>query len=96
MTREEVGNWVRDLIEAEKLHAFYTSTIWLKLRAEVLEEDKHECQHCRARGFYKRANHVHHVNYIKKHPELAEFTYYRAFNNRAFNNRAFSRLWRRQ
>jgi 5-methylcytosine-specific restriction endonuclease McrA len=37
----------------------------------VLEEFKNECQHCKARGYYKRANTVHHVQYVRKHPRLA-------------------------
>ena len=63
--------WIRDLIAANRLHDFYTSSIWLKLRAEVLESDRHECQRCKKRGFYKRADTVHHEQYVKKYPELA-------------------------
>lgn len=76
MTQEELGNWINELIEKDNLHVFYTSTVWLKVRAEVLKEDKNECQHCKARGFYTKANHVHHVNYVKKRPELALSKWY--------------------
>jgi len=68
---EEVGRWVRSLIDSNNLHMFYTCSEWLHLRDEVLEEYKHECQHCKARGYYKKANTVHHVQYVRKHPELA-------------------------
>ncbi len=70
--------WVRVNIEQIKkciaddnLHAFYTCGAWIRLRAEVLNDDKTECQMCKAKGRYKKANHVHHVNYVRKHPELA-------------------------
>jgi 5-methylcytosine-specific restriction endonuclease McrA len=66
-----VGQWIRKLLEANNIHTFYTSSEWLKLRADVLDEYKHECQHCKAKGFYTKANTVHHVQYVKKHPELA-------------------------
>ena len=67
---------IKTLIKEDNLHAFYISTAWLKLRAEVLAEDKYECQMCKARGYYTRANHVHHVNYVKIHPELALSKHY--------------------
>jgi 5-methylcytosine-specific restriction endonuclease McrA len=66
-----VCQWINSLIDTNNLHAFYTSSEWLRLRAEVLDEYKHECQHCKAKGFYTKANTVHHVQYVKKHPELA-------------------------
>ena len=52
-------------------HAFYVSKEWLALRKEILKLDKYECQMCKQKGYYKRANHVHHVNTVKDHPELA-------------------------
>lgn len=67
----EVGNWIKSLISDDNLHEFYTSTVWLHLRAEVLEEDRHECQDCKTRGFYTRATTVHHDRYVKKYPHLA-------------------------
>ena len=71
INQNEVGRWVQSLIEAENLHAFYISGEWLRLRADVLDEYKHECQHCKNRGYYTEANTVHHVQYVKKHPSLA-------------------------
>lgn len=73
---EEVGRWVRSLIDSNNLHAFYTSSEWLHTRDEVLEEDKHECQDCKVRGFYTKATTVHHVQYLRKHPELALSKFY--------------------
>lgn len=42
----------------------------------MLDDDKHECQMCKAKGKYKKATHVHHVNYVKIHPELALSKFY--------------------
>ncbi len=50
---------------------FYRLWVWKKLRREVLESDKNECQWCKAKGYYAVADTVHHVQYLDKHPELA-------------------------
>jgi 5-methylcytosine-specific restriction enzyme A len=76
MNQDELERWISTLIAASNLHEFYTSGLWLKLREEVLSEFKYECQHCKARGFYKRADTVHHVQYVKKHPGLALSKFY--------------------
>lgn len=65
------GQWIQQLINTNNLHEFYTSSQWLRLRAEVLQEYKYECQHCKARGFYTKADTVHHDRYVKKYPWLA-------------------------
>ena len=69
--QHEVGLWVQGLIDANNIHAFYVSGYWISLRADVLVEYKHECQHCKDRGYYTKANTVHHVQYVRKHPGLA-------------------------
>lgn len=71
VTQEQVKRWITKLIENNNLHEFYTSQTWLNTRGEVLKEHKYECQDCRSRGYYTKANHVHHVRYVKNHPELA-------------------------
>ena len=68
---DAVGKWIQRLINEGRLHEFYTSSWWLNLREEVLIEFKYECQDCKARGYYRKATHVHHVQYVKKHPRLA-------------------------
>lgn len=70
-SQEEVGRWVQGFIEENRLDKFYTSGYWQNLRNEVLEEHKKECQVCKKKGFYAEANHVHHVQYVRKHPRLA-------------------------
>lgn len=37
----------------------------------MLEESKNECQVCKNRGYYTKANHVHHVQYVRRHPRYA-------------------------
>ena len=69
--QEEVGKWVQQLINNNKLEMFYSSPVWRKLRKEVLVEYKHECQDCKAKGFYTKANTVHHQQYVRKHPRYA-------------------------
>lgn len=71
-----MGIDVKACIESGDLHRFYTCSQWLRLREEVLAEDKHECQYCKAKGKYTRATLVHHVNHVRKHPELALSRYY--------------------
>jgi hypothetical protein len=67
---------LKQLIASGNVHDFYVSPEWRHLRAEVLDEQKNECQEHRKRGSYARANHVHHVNYLRNHPELALSKWY--------------------
>ncbi len=53
------------------VHKFYKWKRWEKVRAEVLEMDRCECQKCRGRHRYRRADTVHHVNHLKVRPDLA-------------------------
>ena len=55
----------------------YESKEWRRLRKVVLADDKGECQHCKAKGYYTKANHVHHINYVRMHPELALDMFYK-------------------
>lgn len=50
---------------------FYHTYAWVKLRAEILRQDKFECQPCRERGRYSRGTVVHHINHVKARPEWA-------------------------
>lgn len=73
---QDAEAFVRWCVRTGNMHRFYTWSRWLRLRDEVLADDKHECQYCKARGQYKRAALVHHVNHVRKHPELALSRYY--------------------
>ena len=69
MTKEDIA-FVKECIRTD-IHLFYNWGKWKALRKKVLDIDKHECTLCRKRGKYTPAATVHHVNYVKKHPELA-------------------------
>ena len=69
MNKEQIEYVKRCLLE--DTHMFYVWTPWKHKRKEVLDMDKHECQLCKQRGIYTKANTVHHVNYLRKYPELA-------------------------
>lgn len=63
--------WITPMIRRGNLLPFYTSTPWERLRAEVLEEQHHECQICKERGAYTEADTVHHIRPVKQRPDLA-------------------------
>lgn len=71
MNEEQCGKWISKLIAEDKLHSFYVSPAWRRLRKEVLAEHKGECQDCKAEGFYTKASHVHHNQFVRRHPRLA-------------------------
>jgi 5-methylcytosine-specific restriction protein A len=50
---------------------FYKSAAWLHKRAEILERDNYECQRCKRKGKYHKAECVHHKKHLNKFPELA-------------------------
>lgn len=70
MTQEQIA-YVQKCIDDNYLIRFYTWSLWLSLRAEILKADKYECQVCKRKGKYTKATHVHHVKHVRKHPELA-------------------------
>lgn len=71
MTDYEIA-YVQQCILDDDVHRFYTWTPWIHLRDYVLKDlDKGECQLCKQRGRHRRATHVHHVNHLRDHPELA-------------------------
>lgn len=63
--------FVKECIRRGNLHSFYNSQQWKQTRRKVLQMDKYECQICKSHGRYTKATTVHHINYVKKHPELA-------------------------
>lgn len=52
-------------------HYFYTNSRWLKKRQEALDRDNDECQSCKKKGGYSKANTVHHVKHLRDYPTLA-------------------------
>ncbi|MDD3185977.1 MAG: HNH endonuclease [Anaerostipes sp.] len=71
MTKQETREWILRLLRENKLYQFYKNKVWLSLREEVLKENHYECDMCKKEGKITRAVTVHHVQYVKKHPELA-------------------------
>lgn len=71
-----LATYIRQLIAVDKVGLFYLTDDWLELRAEVLEEFHNECTECLKKGNYTRADCVHHVNEVKKRPDLALSKHY--------------------
>lgn len=67
---------IRKLIEENTLYKFYKSKAWKKLREEILKKNHYECEWCRKKGKIVKAETVHHIQYVKKHPDLALSEYY--------------------
>lgn len=75
---EALLNWLREKIDAGEEADFYRTYLWKQKSAEVRRLDRNECQICKARGRYRRAELVHHVNHLKDRPDLALDIYYTA------------------
>lgn len=71
-----LAKYIRQLIRDNKIEYFYYSEDWKELRAAVLEDFHYECQECIKKGTYTRADCVHHVNEVRKRPDLALSRYY--------------------
>jgi len=71
MTNTELGQWIKALISHHNIKAFYNSALWEHLRHEVLDEQHHECQLCKAKGLAEPASTVHHIRYVRQYPQLA-------------------------
>lgn len=63
--------WIRELLADGTEWKFYKTDEWLELRADIMEEQHNECEMCRERGEYARAETVHHVNELRDRPYLA-------------------------
>ena len=63
--------WIRQLIREDKIYLFYKTDDWLELRDDVMRDAHYECQQCLKNGIYKRAEMVHHINEVRKRPDLA-------------------------
>lgn len=60
-----------ELIKLGKEKTFYKSGVWLSKRSEILKRDNNECQRCKIKGKYSKAETVHHIKHLKDYPELA-------------------------
>lgn len=62
---------IKTLIKSGDVSRFYNDRAWRKLSHSVMSEQHNECQECRKKGRYSRAIVVHHVNHLRKRPDLA-------------------------
>lgn len=85
MNKLELKKWIRELLAQGKIDDFYKSKYWRELRKEVLKEQKEECQECLKLGKRTKANTVHHVQFVDKHPELALSKFY-AYKGKQYRN----------
>lgn len=71
MRNEYLVTWITNLIKNNNIHEFYSSTQWRSLSADVLKEQKYECQICKGKKLYTKAVLVHHVKHVRQYPWLA-------------------------
>jgi 5-methylcytosine-specific restriction enzyme A len=71
MNDNELAQWIIKLIKHHNIKVFYNSGLWQHIREDILDEQHHECQLCKAKGLYSEAVTVHHIKYVRQHPELA-------------------------
>ena len=67
----DLASWIRQLIKENAIWKFYKTDDWEELRDEVFRDAHYECQHCLKKGKYTRAEMVHHINEVRKRPDLA-------------------------
>lgn len=83
MTESDV-TYVKKCVQTD-IHLFYTWSKWIRVRQQVLEIDKYECQDCKKHGIYTKATTVHHNQYVRRHPEQALEIYYK-FQGKQYRN----------
>ena len=94
MTQEQI-DYVKKCIR-EDIHRFYVWGPWKKVRREVLQMDHGECQRCKAKKIYTKATTVHHVNYVKKHPDMALEIWYEWHGVRNSDRGKVGLIWQGQ
>lgn len=82
MNQNELKNWIEELIDKNELWKFYKSKEWIRIKDQILKAAHYECYECRKQGKITRydvddngnktlISTVHHVQFVRKHPELA-------------------------
>lgn len=74
--KELLKDYINKLIINDRLYQFYKSEEWIYLKDNVLHANHNECVHCRERHIITQADVVHHVNEVRKVPELALSFFY--------------------
>jgi 5-methylcytosine-specific restriction endonuclease McrA len=82
---DELEEWIKQLVGIKQVNKFYKCNQWLKVKGEVLDEQKRKCQECLKAGKVTEANTVHHVQFVKKYPRLALSKYYN-HNGKQYRN----------
>lgn len=59
------------VIKEGNTYKFYKSRVWRSKRKQILIRDNYECQKCKSRGRFSKADCVHHIKHLKDYPELA-------------------------
>lgn len=72
----QLEDWIKRLIEEDKLYRFYKDKKWKTLKEKILKENHYECAWCKDKGIISKAVEVHHIQFVKKHPALALSEYY--------------------
>jgi 5-methylcytosine-specific restriction endonuclease McrA len=68
--RYSVGEIIA-MVQKNDLRRFYNSWEWRKLSHQIIEENHSECWMCKQKGRVSKAILTHHVNELKKRPDLA-------------------------
>jgi 5-methylcytosine-specific restriction endonuclease McrA len=81
---DSVEAYINTLIRKDRVKEFYSSAAWLNLRQQVIKEAHFECQICKGKGEVvadigerdadgrkKRVLSVHHIQELRKRPDLA-------------------------
>lgn len=68
---------IEDGKQQDDLSLFYTSKEWRRLRRKVMQTFKYECQPCKERGTYVKAEILHHHREVRDYPALALSEYYK-------------------
>lgn len=71
MHEYELKKWIEQLIEADRMDKFYKSKLFMRIREDVLKEQRNTCQLCG-----QSAVTVHHIRKVRDYPELALSKYY--------------------
>jgi len=82
-----IEKYIEDLIKRDELWRFYKTPEWKTLKKQVLMDNHYECRICRSRGVITRYDEgqdgsrrllstVHHINEVRKRPDLALTRYY--------------------
>ena len=67
---------IKELIRTGRVDKFYNDKFWRRLSKDVRREQNNECQLCKAKGIYTPSTITHHVNHLRKRPDLAYSRYY--------------------